>query len=270
MPEKRDIGVLLFKSLFTIVAPIAWTLVWANASWQSFKSAREDHAAATALATMSRTPEAGKDVILDTTVAPGPTVRAAFSEKDCIAAKTVVTIGGAYYDIHNKRQYSSARVATRRSGPESLVLVTAEGTRVEVPADALTGFDADVEEGLTEIPPRLQISEAELASARERLHSSASAQLSVTEYLVQAGSPVVVVGHLEENAGTLRVGPSRALGHVEVRPGTAADLLAKRRGNAESIVPWIFAGLATIPTLVVLVVFSVRRGRRKQQASVPA
>lgn len=261
------------KVLLVGIVPALWTAGWAFGSYAMFQGAQEQGRGDVALAALPRRAEPGRDVLLEVTAPRGPVVRSLDTQTDCVSALTSVSLSSPYVDSGGRTQWRSVTVAERWVGPDVLTFATNDGLPIDVQAAAWPDRSryAPYQSLPSELPARLGISEEELASARERLEGPermvGEPHLEVSEWLLPPAARMVLVARLAPHGDGFVASPSELFGRIVLAPASsAADYLAARGSESASawIGGWVFAGVAMLPTLVVLVILAVRRGRRSK------
>jgi hypothetical protein len=246
--------------IFLLVA-VVWLGLWGMGSALFFQGSRSQSAQAAQWALPATGLVRGADVRFEGLVDGRSLVTAPLAQRPCAAALTHVYYGTWYYDGQGKRQQSALRLATRRS-PEAVgLLVGAE--RVELPLELWRpppSKSADTHEGFAELPARLAVPAADVATARASARGTFT-QFSVDEWRLTSGQRVFVVAHLEERDGRLRLSPHRGLGRVDLFRGSQADGVRDLQSGSSGlrIAGWIFVALAVLPLLGFAVVQLRRR-----------
>jgi hypothetical protein len=262
----------IIKVLLVGVLPALWTAGWAFGSYAMFKGAQDHGREAVALAALTTRAEPGRDVLLEVIAPRGPVVQSLHTQKDCVSALTSVSLSSPYTDSGGATQWKSVTVAERWVGPDVLTFATNDGLQIDVQAAAWPDRSryAPYQSLPSELPARFGISEEELASAHDRSKGPerlvGEAHLEVSEWLLPPRARMVLVARLAPHGDRFVASPSETLGRIVLAPAnSAAEYLAARRSESGSskIGGWVFAGVAMLPALVVLVILAVRRGRRK-------
>ncbi|TAK31464.1 MAG: hypothetical protein EPO40_04770 [Myxococcaceae bacterium] len=245
-----------------LVLAVVWLGLWGMGSVLFFKGSRAQSAQAAEWALPATGLVRGGDVRFEGVVDGRNPVTAPLSQRPCAAALTHIYYGTWYYDGQGERQLGALRIATRRA-PEAVgIVVGAE--RVDLPLDLWrppTAKSADVSESFAELPARLAVPAADVASARASARGTFT-HFSADEWRLSGGERVFVVGHVEERDGRLRLAPHRGLGRVDVFRGSQADGVRDLRSGSSGlrIAGGIFAALAVLPLLG----FAIAQLRRRR------
>ena len=209
--------------------------------------------------------ERGADVRVEGIILEGKSVPAPFSEKQCLAAVTNISVISRYYNSQNKVSTESETAATLRVGPPNIEIAVGD-KRIELPLDQWSPKLYTIV-NLKTLPPRLGVTEEQIESAKEKLENDFTG-FAVSESTLDAGTKVFVVGRLEDRDGPLRLEADRVLNRIELYHGTQAEFVNELGGSGGglSIAGWILgAGLGPLPLVIIGLVLLVKR--RKRSAS---
>jgi hypothetical protein len=249
------------KTLLILAAlAVVWFTAWQIAGYYMRQAGTEKLERAEYLSTPATRLEPGADVRVDGTIADGPTTVAPLSQKPCLAASASIHAVSVYTDSKSKTAWNYAVVATRKVGPESLEIVVGD-QRIELPRERWWPPE-EYRETMNELPERFGVTEEEIASARARLVEGRPAGFSVSEATLDGGTPVFVVGRLEDAA--LRLEADRVLGRILLHKGSQADYVANLQGSGGGLrtAGWILSlGVGPLPLMIVGLVVIRRRLR---------
>jgi hypothetical protein len=195
-----------------------------------------------------------------------PPMAAPFSEKQCLAAVTHISVVSRYRDSQNKEAMESSNIVTRRAGPANIEIAVGD-KRIELPLELWSPKEYSYEY-MGILPPHLNVTDEQIASAKERLRNDFTG-FSVSEATIDGGTRVFVAGRLEDRDGTLRLEADRVLKRVELYPGSQDELVKTLRGSGGGlrIAGWILgAGVGPLPLAIIGLVLLVMRRRRSATA----
>lgn len=247
---------------------LVWLTAWAIAGYYMRKTGIEKFAQSDHLSTPATRLERGADVRVEGTTVEGPSVAASYSEKQCLAAVTHISVVSRYRDSHNRAATESSNVATRRVGPANIE-ITVGDKRIELPLERWSPKQYSVVD-MVNLPPHLGVTAEQIASAKERLRNDFTG-FSVSESMIDGGMRFFVVGRLEDRDGPLRLEADRVLERIELYPGSQDDLVKELRGSGGGlrVAGWILgAGVGPLPLAIIGLVLLVRR--RKHSATAVA
>lgn len=251
---------------FLLGLALVWFTAWTIAGYYMRAAGTEMLARADHVSTPATHLQRGADVRVEGRIVEGPSTAAPYSKKPCLAAVTNIAVVSRYRDIHDRDVSDSSHVAARRAGPANIEIAVGD-KRIELPLERWSPRRYSVER-MAELPPHLGVTPEEIASAKEQLQGSFTG-FSVTESTIDGGTPVFVVGRLEDRDGPLRLEADRVLERVELYPGSQDELVKEMRGSGGGlrIAGWILgAGLGPLPLAIIGLVSLVRRRKRSATA----
>lgn len=252
--------------VLVLVLALIWLTAWLIAGYYMREAGLEKLALSEHFSSPATLLEPGADVRVEGTIVEAPAVAAPFSEKQCLAAVTHISVYSRYYDSRNKPATESSKVATLRVGPANIEIAVGD-KRIDLPLERWSP-KYDTFQDMPTLPPRLGVTEEQIATAKGRLENGFTG-FSVSEATIDAGTRVFIAGRLEDGDGPLRLKADRVLDRVELYPGTQTDLVEKLGGSGRglSIAGWILsAGIGPLPLAVIGLVLLVMRRRRLASA----
>lgn len=249
--------------IFLVIAMV-WLGLWAMGSALFFRGARSHDGRSAEWARPATGLVRGADVRFEGVVDGSRLVTAPLSQRPCAAALTRAYYGTWYYDSQGETQQGAVRIASRTT-PAAVVLLVGD-ERIELPLEHWqppTARSADVSQSFAELPARLAVPAADVASARASARGTFT-RFSADEWLLTGGQRVFVVGHAEERDGRLRLAPHRGLRRVDVYRGSQAEGVRDLQASSSGlrVAGAIFAVLSALP-LVGFAIVQWRRRRRR-------
>jgi hypothetical protein len=245
---------------------LVWLTAWTIAGYYMREAGSEKLAQSDYFSTPAARLEPGADVRVEGIIAEGPPVAAPYSEKPCLAAVTYIDVVSRYRDSQNKDATESSNVVTRRVGPANIEIAVGDKL-IELPLERWSPKQYSYA-SMSTLPPHLGVTAEQIAGAKERLRNDFTG-FSVSESTIDAGTRVFVAGRLEDLDGVLRLEEDRALGRIELYPGSQADLVKELRGSGGGlrVAGWILsAGVGPLPLAVICLVLLVTWRRRAATA----
>jgi len=246
---------------------LVWLTAWTIAGYYMREAGIEKLAQSDYFSTSATRLERGADLRVEGTIVEGPSVAAPFSEKQCLAAVTYISVVSRYRDSQNKVATESSSVATRRVGPANIEIAVGD-KRIELPLERWSPKQYSYTD-MSTLPPRLGVTAEQIASAKERLQNDFTG-FSVSEATIDGGTRVFAVGRLEDRDGPLRLEADRLLERIELYPGSQDDLVKELRGSGDGlrVAGWILgAGVGPLPLAIIGLVLLVRRRKRTATAA---
>ena len=244
-----------------------WAIAWGIAGYAMHSAGAGKLDQAEHVSTLATTIEPGNEVRFEGTVAEAPKVKAPFSEVECLAAYTYVSITGTYKDSQDRTVHTSETIDTRRVGPVTIGIMLGD-KRVELPLDRWVPHESK-SEYMPKLPERLGITREQIDAARANLRGTAGS-FNVSEATLDAGQAFFVVGKLEDRDGPPRLEPDPVFDHVVLFPGSHEAYIEKLRGSGGGlkIAGWILgAGVGPLPLVIVGLVLLVRSRKREAATS---
>ncbi len=245
-----------------------WAIAWGLGGYGMYAAGREKLAQSDHVSTLATALDRGAEVRFEGVIAEAPKVKAPFSEQDCLAAYTYVAIRGSYRDSQDRIVHTSSAIKTSRVGPVTIGIMLGD-KRVELPLDRWMPSEETTSEGLREIPPRLGVTQAEIADAKAKLRGDPG-MFYVSESTLDAGQRFFVVGKLEDHEGPPRLEPDPTFERVVLFPGSHEAYIEKLRGSGGwlKIAAWILgAGVGPLPLVIIGIVLLVRLRKREVSAA---
>lgn len=244
----------------------AWFIAWTIAGHHMRAAGSEKVAEAEHVRDLGEELVRGAEIGVRGEISDGPSFVAPYSETACLAAYTRTSIFSHFRDSQDRDVYQTNTIALRRTGPPEIA-ISVGGERVLLPLErwSPTTF---VTESPNEVPERLHVSAAEIASAKSAARGNLG-RYSVDEATLQAGQEFFVVGRLEDGDGPLRLEADGVLRKVQLYAGTKDDLVDQlsQSGGGLRVAGWILgAGVGPLPLAVIGLVLFVR-WRRAAAAS---
>jgi hypothetical protein len=255
------------KTLAILLAlALVWLTAWGIAGYFMNQAGVEKIAQLDHVSTPATRLERGADVRVEGTIVEGPSTLAQYSQKPCLAAVAYITVTSSYQDSSKRNQRAYTLIATRRVGPANIEIAVGD-KRIELPLERWSPKGESFEL-MDELPPRLGVNPEEIASAKARAYGKFE-RYNVAESTIDGGTPVFVVGRLEDRDGPLRLEADRVLERIELYRGSQ-DEFVKAMGNGGGglrVAGWILgAGVGPLPLEIIGLVLLVRWRKR----SVPS
>ncbi|MBX3191959.1 MAG: hypothetical protein KF819_33520 [Labilithrix sp.] len=243
-----------------LVIALVWLVLFEGGAYAFFRLAGASSVEADHVSKPLTGLDRGSAVRLEATVAAGKDVLAPLSQAPCVAALTEVYAVGYEREKEDEVRRIAVLAARIRAGPPHIGIAIGDA-RVEIPLalwDPSATAASRVDGSMNELPARLEITDAELREARAKVGPRYD-HLEVREWTLLAGTPLFVVGRLEDHDGALRLAPDPALGKLVMHPGTQREYIDKLK--TMSIAFRIAGGAFVVTGCVPLVILAISRAR---------